>query len=99
MLPWALQEADTQLRAARLREAEQEAQLEAAQDQAKQSAEQSAQLQQVLRYCEDGCRCSKQYRLQDVALASCISAGRDTSCEHACSALWRQRMRQTFRLA
>ena len=60
MMLWPLQEADTQLRAARLREAEQETQLEVAQDQAKQSAGQATQLQQVLHYCEDHCRCSKQ---------------------------------------
>jgi hypothetical protein len=48
LLHWPRQEADTQLRAARLREAEQEAQLEVAQDQAKQSAEQATQLQQVV---------------------------------------------------
>lgn len=68
MLPWALQEVDTQLRAARLREAEQETQLEAAQDLAKQSAEQATQLQQVLHYCEDNCRCSKQHSCETLHL-------------------------------
>lgn len=79
MLPWALQEADTQLRAAQLREAEQETQLEAAQDQAKQFAEQATHLQQVLHYCEDNCRCSKQHSRETLQLqyASLLAGAAD----------------------
>jgi hypothetical protein len=76
MLHWPLQEADTQLRAARLREAEQETQLEAAQDQAKQLAEQATQLQQVVHYCEDICRCSRQHCFRRLHLQHAFALAR-----------------------